>query len=142
MTQGLPIAEFAFPGPLRDRLVAAILSGDKTTTTSLFREYVDSDGDELEPLPQVGARAAVIDSDGRRVCVIEATGVTVCRLAEVTHEHAVAEGEGFTTVAQWRAGHEKFWHSPELRAEFGDAGFTVDDDTMVVCEEFAVVQQD
>ncbi|WP_221411619.1 hypothetical protein [Arthrobacter crusticola] len=25
-----PIAEFAFPGPLRDKLVAAILSGVKT----------------------------------------------------------------------------------------------------------------
>ena len=35
----LPVAEFAFPGPLRDQLVAAILSGGKTTTTGLLADY-------------------------------------------------------------------------------------------------------
>jgi hypothetical protein len=30
----LPVAEFAFPGPLRDQLVAAILAGEKTTTSA------------------------------------------------------------------------------------------------------------
>ena len=28
----LPVVEFAFPGPLRDQLVAAIRAGEKTTT--------------------------------------------------------------------------------------------------------------
>jgi hypothetical protein len=32
----LPTVEFAFPGPLRDRLVAAILDGTKTSTTGLL----------------------------------------------------------------------------------------------------------
>jgi hypothetical protein len=31
--EDLPIAEFGFPGPLRDQLVTAILRGAKTTTT-------------------------------------------------------------------------------------------------------------
>ncbi len=35
----LPPAEFASPGPLRDSLIASILSGAKTTTTSLLIEY-------------------------------------------------------------------------------------------------------
>ncbi|MDR3081890.1 MAG: RNA-binding protein, partial [Streptomyces sp.] len=35
----LPRAEFAFPGLLRDRLVAAILCGAKTSTTGLLAEY-------------------------------------------------------------------------------------------------------
>ncbi|WP_281268302.1 hypothetical protein [Arthrobacter livingstonensis] len=35
----LPIAEFAFPGPLRDQLVAAILDGFKTSTTGTVLEY-------------------------------------------------------------------------------------------------------
>ena len=34
----LSVGEFAFPGPLRDQLVAAILDGAKTTTTALLRE--------------------------------------------------------------------------------------------------------
>jgi hypothetical protein len=34
----LPVAEFSFPGPLRDQLVAAILVGAKTTTTGLVAD--------------------------------------------------------------------------------------------------------
>jgi hypothetical protein len=30
----LPVAEFAFPGPLRDQLVAAILAGAKTRVSA------------------------------------------------------------------------------------------------------------
>lgn len=43
------------------------------------------------------------------------------------------------SVAQWRAGHETFWHSEEVRAELGDPGFTVDDDTLVLAERFRLV---
>jgi hypothetical protein len=32
---GLPLAEFGFPGPLRERLVASILRGEKVSTTGL-----------------------------------------------------------------------------------------------------------
>ncbi|MEV7197095.1 ASCH domain-containing protein [Streptomyces sp. NPDC093510] len=131
----LPKAEFAFPGPLRDQLVAAILDGSKTSTTGLLIGY-ERDG---EPLPVVGERAAVVDSDDRPVAVIEVTDVRVAPLGEVDLAHAVDEGEGFTTVAQWRAGHEEFWHSPELRAELGDDGFTVDDATPLVLERFRLV---
>jgi hypothetical protein len=34
----LPLVESAFPGPLRDQLVAAILAGEKTTTTGLVAD--------------------------------------------------------------------------------------------------------
>ena len=125
----LPLAEFAFPGPLRDKLVAAILSGAKTTTTALAAGYID------EPLPVAGEVSAVVDSDGRRVAAIETTDVRVLRLADVDLRHALDEGEGDRTVAQWRAGHEQFWNSPEVLAELGD-DFTLDDDTQVVTERF------
>jgi uncharacterized protein YhfF len=131
----LPIVEFAFPGPLRDQLVAAILDGTKTTTTGLVADY-ESEG---SPLPQPGQRQAVVDSAGKRVAVIELTAVRVVRLADVDLAHAVGEGEGYTSVAEWRAGHEEFWHSAELRAALGDPDFTVDDDTMLVAEEFRLV---
>ncbi|HEX5993959.1 MAG TPA: hypothetical protein VFY84_02325 [Jiangellales bacterium] len=36
MTTDLPTFEFAFPGPLRDKLVAAVLDGTKTATTGLL----------------------------------------------------------------------------------------------------------
>jgi uncharacterized protein YhfF len=54
----LPKAEFAFPGPLRDQLVAAILDGSKISTTGLVVDY-EHEGD---PLPAVGDRSVVVDS--------------------------------------------------------------------------------
>lgn len=54
MPTELPIFEFAFPGPLRDKLVSAVLDGTKTTTTGLLHDY-EIDGD---PLPVVRYRAA------------------------------------------------------------------------------------
>jgi uncharacterized protein YhfF len=132
----LPLAEFAFPGALRDALVAAILSGRKVSTTSLCVEY------EVEgaALPVPGQRSRVVDSRNQPVAVIETTRVDVVRLGDVDIEHALDEGEGFTSVAEWRAGHETFWHSDEMRDVLGDPVFRVDDDTCVVLERFRVVE--
>jgi len=131
---GLPPAEFAFPGPLRDKLVGAILSGAKTSTTSLAAQY-----GAAEPMPAVGDRSAVVDSAGRPVAAIEVTEVRVVRLGDVDLRHAIDEGEGYASVAQWRAGHERFWRSAEMRGYLGDPGFVVDDDTLVVAERFRVL---
>ncbi|WP_028642507.1 ASCH domain-containing protein [Nocardioides sp. URHA0020] len=128
----LPVFEFSFPGPLRDRLVAAVLDGSKTSTTGLLRGY------EVEgaPLREVGSRAAVIDSDGRQVAVIEITSVRVVPLGDVDLAHVLDEGEGLTTVAEWRSVHEEGWHSDAERAELGDPTFTVDDTTPLVLQRF------
>jgi uncharacterized protein YhfF len=132
----LPIAEFAFPGPLRDLLVAAILSGAKTSTTGLVVDYEISH----EELPLVGQQSVVIDSANVPVAVIENTGVEVARLADVDLRHALDEGEGFASVAEWRVGHVEFWHSTEMREALGDPTFEVDDDTMLVLQRFRLVR--
>ena len=131
----LSVGEFAFPGPLRDQLVAAILAGAKTTTSGLLIGYEH----DAEPLPRPGDRWVVIDSAGGPATLVEVVAVQVIRLADVDLAHAVGEGEGFATVAEWRAAHEAFWHSDELRAELGDPAFTVNDDTAVVAEQFRVI---
>ncbi|MGD0559557.1 MAG: ASCH domain-containing protein [Streptosporangiaceae bacterium] len=131
----LAVAEFAFPGPLRDLLVNAILSGSKTSTSALLLGYERAG----EPLPEVGSLSAVVDSAGRRVAVIEVTEVRAVRLADVDLQHALDEGEGYESVEKWRAGHEEFWHGAEVREEMGDPNFTVDDDTLVVAERFRLV---
>src|SRR5450432_1497658 len=131
----LPVAEFGFPGPLRDALVAAILDGRKTTTSSLLVGY-EIDG---EPPPQVGLRQAVPDSAGHLVAVIETTAVRVLPVGDVDLAYALGEGEGYASVAEWRAGHEQFWHSPQVRAELG-AEFTVGDGTLVVAQAFRLAE--
>ncbi|WP_431677936.1 ASCH domain-containing protein [Kitasatospora sp. KL5] len=135
--EGLPKAEFAFPGPLRDALVGAILDGSKTSTTGLLVEY-EKFG---EALPEAGLLEAVVDSADRVVAVIELTEVRIAPLSEVDLAHAVDEGEGYTSVAEWRAGHEGFWHSAEIRAELEDPGFTVDGSTLLVLQRFRVVER-
>ncbi|MEV4481130.1 ASCH domain-containing protein [Micromonospora coxensis] len=136
-TPDLPRFEFAFPGPLRDQLVAAVLSGAKTSTTGLLQDY-ELDG---EPLPEVGARAVVVDSVDRPVAVIEVTEVRVARVGDVDLDHARDEGEGYDSVAAWRVGHEQYWHGPDYRGWLGDPEFTVDDDTPAVLERFRVVER-
>ncbi|MET8847683.1 ASCH domain-containing protein [Amycolatopsis sp. NPDC004625] len=130
-------AEFAFPGPLRDKLVAAILAGEKTTTSALLAEYERAG----EALPAVGEGELVLDSAGAGVAVIETVGVRVLPLSEVDLEHAVGEGEGFTSVAEWRAEHEKFWQGAEVRAVLEDPEFTVDDTTTIVATRFIIVER-
>ncbi|WP_329617198.1 ASCH domain-containing protein [Streptomyces brevispora] len=125
-----------FPGPLRDQLVAAVLAGRKVSTTGLLVEY---EAEKEEP-PPVGERSALIDSDGREIAVLEVTEVRILRLGDVDLQHVLDEGEGDTSVVQWRAGHERFWHSDEMREGLGDPEFTVDDDTLVVAERFRVVE--
>ncbi|WP_371781920.1 ASCH domain-containing protein [Streptosporangium subroseum] len=131
----LPRALFAFPGPLRDMLVAAVLDGRKTATTGLVADYERGD----EALPEIGERSVVVDSTDRPVAVIEITSVRVVPLGEVDVAHAVDEGEGHTTIAQWRADHEEFWHGQEMRSALGDPTFTVDDTTPVTLERFRVI---
>ncbi|MFP7834623.1 ASCH domain-containing protein [Marisediminicola sp. LYQ134] len=135
MSDDLPIIEFAFPGPLRDRLLAAIESGAKTTTSSLLVEYEVGD----EPVPVPGHRGVAVDSAGEKTLVIETTAVDIVPLRSVSLHHALAEGEGYETVADWRAGHMTFWSSDEMRLELGPS-HEVTDDSLVVIERFVVVR--
>ncbi|WP_240539277.1 ASCH domain-containing protein [Bifidobacterium sp. SO1] len=133
----LPKAEFMTPGPERDRLVRLILDGMKTATASLLIDYTECG----EPLPRIGDRSVLVDSNGQGVAVLVTTDVTVTRLADVTDQHALAEGEDDMTAAQWRRTHEEFWNSAEYRSYFADPTFPIDDDTLVVLEYFKVAER-
>jgi len=136
MVEGLPVCHFGFPGALRDQLVAAVLRGEKTATASLRLEYEPEGPDEL---PRPGMRSVVVDSDERPVATIETTEVRVVRARDVDEQFATDEGEGFESVADWRTAHERFWGSDDCRREVG--AVDVDDDTLVVCERFRLVER-
>ncbi|HEX9739097.1 MAG TPA: ASCH domain-containing protein [Candidatus Limnocylindria bacterium] len=133
-------AEFGFPGTaLRRRLVEAILRGEKTATAGLL---VDLER-EGEPLATPGERQVVVDVDDRPVAVIELTEVTVHRMVDVDLPFARDEGEGFETVAAWRDAHERFFGSylDEIRIGLSDPEWHLNDDTLVVCERFRIVER-
>lgn len=132
-------AEFGLPGELRDRLVAAILTGEKTATTGLQVE-LELDG---QPVPPPGEQMLVVDSSEVPVAVIEIEDVRVVRLADVDIATAKAEGEGCVSVKEWRLAHEAFWssYSDELRLRLADPSWRLIDDTPVVVERFRLVER-
>lgn len=131
------VCEFGFPGPLRDRLVAAVLNGTKTATTSLLAAWEQ----EYEALPVVGEEQTVIDSVGESVAIIEITGCDVTELGAVDDKVALAEGEAYTTAAGWRAEHERFWREEMLAEWEDDAPPVIDDLTRVVVQWFRVKER-
>ena len=137
MSEGLPIAEFGFPGPLRDKLVAAILRGEKTASAGLLEEFR---GEGL-PIAKAGTRELVVDSGGRVVAVIKNVEVKIKRMCDVDLAFAIDEGEGFETLEQWRDAHIRFFSSPETVALLGDPPVPIDDDTVVVCSRFRVIER-
>ncbi len=136
---GLPVAEFAFPGPLREELIAAILRGEKTATAGLLSDF-EREGDAI---PQPGERQVVIDSAERPVAIIETVEARVIRAGDVDEAFAREEGEGFESVADWRAAHERFWHgyADETRAFLNDPDWHVTDDTLIVAERFRLIRR-
>ena len=119
----------------RHRIVAAVLAGRKTSTTGLLLSYQHDD----EPLPHPGQRSTMIGSAGQPLAILEVTEVRQMPLSDIDLAHAIDEGEGYTTVAQWRAGHERFWHCAPMREHLGRPDFTVDDTTVAVTERLRVV---
>ena len=138
--RGMQICGFGLPGSdLRRELVELVLAGTKQATAGLLVEFT-LDGDTV---PYPGLREAVIGADGRFVGVIQTTDCEVVRVADVTDEFARAEGEGFADAAEWRAAHERFFGSylGELRTRLGDPGWALDDDTLIVCQRFTLVER-
>jgi uncharacterized protein YhfF len=121
------------PGPMRERLVAAVLRGDKTATSSLQAEW-EADGEQL---PEARARFTVVDSDDKPVALVELLRVDVIRLGDADLALARDEGEGFETVADWREAHERFWTEEVLPRLPNPPALT--DNTPIVVERFRVL---
>jgi uncharacterized protein YhfF len=141
MVRRMRKAEFGSPGTtLREQLVSAVLRGEKTATAGLLVDY-ERDG---ESLPELGECQAVVDNDGRDVAVIEITEVRVLRIGDADLSFARDEGEGFESVAEWRAAHDRYWrgYADEIRAFLDDPNWDVGDDTLFVAERFRLVERD
>ena len=93
---------------LRRRLVAAVLSGEKTSTSGLFEEY-EAEG---EPVPSPGDRFLLEGYDEEPVAVVEVTEARVVPASDIDVAFARDEGEGFETVDDWRVAHEEFFGRP------------------------------
>ena len=112
-----------------DDLLALVLAGTTTGTASALWE-IESEG---EAVPEIGELSIVLDGRGHPRAVIITTTVEIVPFAQVSAEHAYAEGEGDRTLAQWRETHESFWRL------HGTGSWAFSADMPIVCERFRVV---
>lgn len=115
------------PGEMRDRLSAFVLDGTKTATAGLWKVDYELGREAVE---DVGERQVMLDSDGAPLAVIEVTRVESLAFAEVPWEFAAAEGEGFTTIDDWRRGHRDYYRGQ---------GVAVGDRDLMICVWLKVV---
>ncbi len=124
----LPPFELGYQGTeLRRKLVDAVLRGDKIATAGRAEEFAPHTD---EPLPKVGDRWLMLGYDDEPVAVVETTAVRVVPAGEIDIQFARDEGEGFESVAEWRAAHERFWSE-----------HSITDETEIVAEYFRVVER-
>lgn len=126
---GLRTMELGHPGPSRTFLNDCVLTGTKRATAGLLSEYIE----ENEPWEHPGERMVLVDDELRPLGIIEITRVEETTFAEVTWAFAVAEGEGYADIEDWRTIHRDFW------ARGGDE---VTDSTPVLCIYFDLVAND
>jgi uncharacterized protein YhfF len=103
-----------------------VLSGAKTSTSSLLSDYAPV---TAEPLPAVGQRLVLVDYSDRPVGIVETTELRVMPAGQVDLQFARDEGEDFETVSEWRAAHERFW-----------SDHTITDETPIMCERFRLIK--
>jgi len=111
---------------MRERLTALALNGNKVATGDLLqREYVDQ-GEDVE---HVGEVQVLLGPDGP-VALVEITQVETHRFIDVPREFAYDEGEGSTSIEDWREGHRSYYEQE---------GVFVSDDSLFVCVWFRIV---
>lgn len=107
---------------LADKLKSLVISGQKTATTGLWRQ-----GKILTP---IGGYETILDSKGKRFCIIQVINIQVKPFIDVDWEFAHKEGED-SDLESWRKGHRKI---------FSEWSKNFTDDSLVVCEEFKVIE--
>ena len=107
------------------RLISLVFSGQKTATTWL---YMDN-----EVYGKVGEYAIIYDeSTGNDLCIIQYIRVEIKPFLDVNFEYIQKEWEWDLSIESWRTSHRDFY----LREYPGK----LDEDSLVVCEEFILIQ--
>lgn len=122
---------------LGDRLLAAVLRGEKTATSSLAVEYLTG-----EPLPRVGQHLTLMDHGGRPHGVVETTRVRIIPVHLVGDDVARDEGEGFAGAEDWRRAHVAFWNEVAelIRSDAGDPAWQLRTGEPVVVHWFRLIR--
>ena len=122
-----PAWAFGDSPALADELLAAVLAGTKTATSSGVWEYEQGE----DGFPKEGDLSIILDGRGHPRALVRTTAVRVATFAEVDAEFARAEGEDDGSLEAWRVGHAAYF-SRSLAAR----GAAFDDSVSLVLERF------
>ncbi len=114
-----------------NRLLAQVLAGEKTATSSAAIEYVP----QTERTPEVGDVSIILDGDGLPGALIRTTQVDQLDFSAVDGE--LAQQEGQSTLAEWQAAQRAFFSQ-----SVGEPETSVGPDFQVVFEHFEVLYPD
>ena len=114
---------------MQERLTEAALSGRKVATGALLgQEYLD----QQELLESPGERQVLLGRGDAVAAIVEVTRVETHRFIDVPWEFADDEGEGFTSIEQWREGHSSYYAAERI---------VVSDDSKFVCVWFRIIDE-
>jgi signal transduction histidine kinase/uncharacterized protein YhfF len=121
-----PFLEFGHEGDggVGERIIAQVLSGEKTVTVSLAREW------ELEGgTPRIGQRLPIRDHAGQRRASAEVVRVAVVPFGGIGPDIVAAERVGTATVDEWRANQQRFYDRcrDEIALLLGEPGWRLTD---------------
>lgn len=110
-----------------NQLFELVLRKKKTATSYLY------DGSDISK--EIGF-SILENFDHTESVKIKTKKVYVSKFCDISSEHAKKEGEGNLSLAYWRKIHKKFFSK-----ECKKLGLPFDDETLIVCEEFQIVEK-
>ena len=133
-----PFLEFGHEddGGAGAELIAKVLSGEKTASISLAREW------ELEGgTPKIGQRLPVMDHRGRRHGTVEVVRIAVMPFGEVD-AGSVEEHESGLTPDEWRAAQRDHYHRcrDQVASLLDEPGWRLTDAEPLVVLRFKLVE--
>ena len=109
-----------------DYLFDLAIAGVKPATSYLF----------FPNKPPVYSCSILTDWQGKRKVKLNTTKITILPFCKVSKDHAFKEGEGDKSLEYWQKVHSSFF---KKECKKHDQKFS--DDTLIVCEEFEIVQK-
>lgn len=119
------------------RIIAQVLSGERTMTIALAREW-DLEGGP----PRPGQVLPVLDHRGRRHGTVEVVRVAVVTFDQIDEDVAPAQGFGReSSLEEWRERVRRFYESyrADMAVMLGEAGWRFSGDEPMVITGFRVV---
>jgi uncharacterized protein YhfF len=125
------IEKIKFGGSLSeiDTLANKVLTGEKIATSSLFDLYLLG----KKKQSKVGDIFSILNSVDKEVAIVEIQKIQIAKFRDITEKFAKEEGDG--SLTNWLLIHKSYYSG-----QLSEIGKELNEETLLVCEWFKVVQ--